>query len=105
MQIKITMSPFVSIIVFVAICHGLRFQPHKPDLRGRDFCEGNTPTTRDQWCDYDIHTNYNWICPDTGVTREYWLEITDLIVAPDGYEREGQAVNGTIPGMPTLFYP
>lgn len=40
--------------------------------------------------------------PDTGVTREYWLELTDVTVAPDGVSRSAMAVNGTIPG-PTLF--
>jgi FtsP/CotA-like multicopper oxidase with cupredoxin domain len=40
--------------------------------------------------------------PDTGVTREYWLELTDVTVAPDGVSRSAMAVNGSIPG-PTLF--
>lgn len=40
--------------------------------------------------------------PDTGVTREYWLELSDVTVAPDGVSRTAMAVNGTIPG-PTLF--
>ncbi|USP73626.1 hypothetical protein yc1106_00900 [Curvularia clavata] len=42
------------------------------------------------------------VVPDTGVTREYWLELTDVTVAPDGVSRSAMAVNGTIPG-PTLF--
>ncbi|KAG9198494.1 hypothetical protein G6514_009926 [Epicoccum nigrum] len=40
--------------------------------------------------------------PDTGVTREYWLTLDDVTVAPDGVSRSAMAVNGTIPG-PTLF--
>ncbi|KAK7967310.1 uncharacterized protein PG986_001587 [Apiospora aurea] len=40
--------------------------------------------------------------PDTGVTREYWLELTDPQLSPDGRPRYTQAINGTIPG-PTLF--
>jgi FtsP/CotA-like multicopper oxidase with cupredoxin domain len=40
--------------------------------------------------------------PDTGVTREYWFELTDVTVAPDGVSRPGMAVNGSIPG-PTII--
>lgn len=32
--------------------------------------------------------------PDTGVTREYWLTLDDVIVAPDGVPRSAMAVNG-----------
>ncbi|KAF7556688.1 hypothetical protein G7Z17_g1277 [Cylindrodendrum hubeiense] len=46
--------------------------------------------------------NYTEQPMDTGVTREYWLELTDMIVAPDGVPRRAMAVNGSIPG-PTLF--
>ena len=73
-----------------------------PDLYTRSSCSGNTATTRDEWCDYDISTDYYNEVPDTGVTREYWLELTDITVAPDGYSRYAQAINGSIPG-PTLF--
>ncbi|KAM0206472.1 hypothetical protein ACHAQI_008199 [Fusarium lateritium] len=65
-------------------------------------CPGNTPSTRDQWCGYDIHSDYYSIVPDTGVTREYWLEISEITFAPDGVERFAQAINGSIPG-PTIF--
>ncbi|KAL2858510.1 Cupredoxin [Aspergillus pseudoustus] len=65
-------------------------------------CAGNTPDTRLQWCDYDINTNYHDITPDTGVTREYWLEIDEVTAAPDGFPRPATAINGTIPG-PTLY--
>ncbi|KAJ4361052.1 uncharacterized protein N0V89_001621 [Didymosphaeria variabile] len=40
--------------------------------------------------------------PDTGVTREYYFELTDVTVAPDGYSRSAMAVNGSIPG-PTII--
>ncbi|KAM5345150.1 hypothetical protein ACJ41O_011012 [Fusarium nematophilum] len=71
-------------------------------LQRRAACEGNTATTRDQWCDFDISTDY-WTEPvDTGVTREYWLELTDVVAAPDGRSRPAMAINGSIPG-PTLF--
>jgi FtsP/CotA-like multicopper oxidase with cupredoxin domain len=42
------------------------------------------------------------VVPDTGVTREYWLELSDVTVSPDGIARSAMAVNGSIPG-PTLF--
>ncbi|UKZ78755.1 hypothetical protein TrVFT333_006500 [Trichoderma virens FT-333] len=73
-----------------------------PVLHSRSSCSGNTATTRDEWCDYDISTDYYNEVPDTGVTREYWLELTDVTVAPDGVSRSAQAINGSIPG-PTLF--
>lgn len=41
----------------------------------RDFgpCSGNTASTRSEWCDYSIDTDYDAEAPDTGVTREYWV--------------------------------
>ncbi|KAF4121298.1 Multicopper oxidase with three cupredoxin domains [Geosmithia morbida] len=65
-------------------------------------CSGNTASTRSQWCDYSIDTNYYNEVVDTGVTREYWFELTDVTVAPDGVSRTAMAVNGSIPG-PTIF--
>ncbi|KAH8648702.1 multicopper oxidase [Xylariales sp. PMI_506] len=73
-----------------------------PKLPARSVCTGNTATTRSQWCDFAIDTDYSETAPDTGITREYWLDITDVTVAPDGVSRPGIAVNGSIPG-PTLF--
>lgn len=73
-----------------------------PNLVSRDSCDGNTATTRSEWCDYSIDTDYSSEAPDTGVTREYWFELQDVIVAPDGVSRSAMAVNGTIPG-PTIY--
>ena len=56
-------------------------------LYPRDPCAGNTPTTRSKWCNYSVDTDYTTQIPDTGVTREYWLEITDVVVSPDGFTR------------------
>ncbi|KAH8695882.1 laccase-1 [Phaeosphaeriaceae sp. PMI808] len=68
----------------------------------RVACSGNTPTTRSKWCNLSVDTDY-WTQPvDTGVTKEYWLDLTDVEVAPDGVRRSAMAINGTIPG-PTLF--
>lgn len=72
-------------------------------LQSRDACKGNTPTTRDKWCNNDINSDYyggNY--PDTGVTREYWFELTDgVALSPDGVSRYVQTINGTVPG-PTI---
>ncbi|KAI5794996.1 multicopper oxidase-like protein [Geopyxis carbonaria] len=57
---------------------------------------------RDCWGDYDLSTDYYNEVPDTGVTREYWLELRNITAAPDGVERMVLSVNGTVPG-PTLY--
>ncbi|KAH7355718.1 multicopper oxidase [Pyrenochaeta sp. MPI-SDFR-AT-0127] len=82
--------------------HGDHDSFHTNRFIPRAECSGNTATTRSQWCSYSIDTDYTTEVPDTGVTREYWLELTDVTVAPDGVSRSAMAVNGTIPG-PTLF--
>lgn len=64
-------------------------------------CTGNTAVTRREWCQYDIHTDYSTVVPDTGVTREYWLNLEHATVAPDGRSRMALAINGSIPG-PTI---
>ncbi|KAF4953574.1 hypothetical protein FGADI_5910 [Fusarium gaditjirri] len=73
-----------------------------PSLRDGQMGSGNTAYTRSEWCDYSVDTYYSTEAVDTGVTREYWLELTDVTVAPDGYSRSAMAVNDTIPG-PTMF--
>lgn len=66
--------------------------PGLPNLHPRASCDGNTATTRTEWCDYDITTDYYNTAPDTGVTREYWLELTDVTVSPDGVSRTGKSL-------------
>lgn len=66
------------------------------------FCAGNTPTTRNTWCDLSVETDYYNVVPDTGVTREYWLEIVNGTLAPDGIPRNVISFNGTVPG-PTII--
>ena len=68
----------------------------------RATCTGNTPTTRTQWCEYDIETDYTETSPDTGVVREYWWELSSVTIAPDGVPRLAQAINGSFPG-PTIY--
>lgn len=50
---------------------------------------------------FDVDTDYYTQVPYTGVTREYWLEITNATAAPDGRERYVLLVNGQLPG-PTI---
>lgn len=64
-------------------------------------CSGNTASDRTSWCDYSLTTDYYNEVPDTGVTREYWLELVNTTLAPDGYSRNVLTVNGSIPG-PTI---
>lgn len=61
-------------------------------------CPGNTPDDRSSWCQYSIDTDYESIVPETGVTREYWFDVDELIFAPDGFPRPVMAINKTIPG-------
>ncbi|KAF2141091.1 multicopper oxidase [Aplosporella prunicola CBS 121167] len=65
-------------------------------------CSGNTAASRTAWCDYDISTDYYSTVPNTGVTREYWFDLQETTVSPDGIERSALTVNGSIPG-PTIF--
>ncbi|KAL5364168.1 Cupredoxin [Aspergillus floccosus] len=65
-------------------------------------CLGNTPNDRSKWCQYDIDTDWSKVVPDTGVTREYWFDIDEVAIAPDGYLRTAMAINGSIPG-PTIY--
>ena len=76
--------------------------PYSLQPQPRAVCAGNTATTRSEWCDFDLTTDYYNTVPETGVTREYFLDITDVTVSPDGFSRVAMAVNGSIPG-PTLF--
>lgn len=62
----------------------------------------NSASDRSCWGDYDTSTNYYNTVPDTGVTREYWLDVQNGTASPDGIERVVLTVNGTIPG-PTII--
>ncbi|CAL3967584.1 unnamed protein product [Diplocarpon coronariae] len=73
-------------------------QASNPDGKG---CV-HSATARSCWGDYDLSTDYYNVVPDTGVTREYYLELTNTTAALDGVSRMVLLVNGTFPG-PTLF--
>lgn len=84
------------------VSEALSFPGLQANLFPRAECSGNTATTRDEWCDYSIDTDYMSTVPDTGVTKEYWFDLQDVTVAPDGVSRSAITVNGSIPG-PTIF--
>ncbi|BFZ65330.1 hypothetical protein YB2330_006496 [Saitoella coloradoensis] len=68
------------------------------------YCE-NSASNRQCWGDYDIRTNYyDDEAPfRTGVTRTYWLEVTNTTtLAPDGIHRQMITFNNTFPG-PTIW--
>jgi hypothetical protein len=79
---------------------GVLGMPH-PETLGKRACE-NSASDRSCWGDYDLSTNYYDEAPDTGVTREYWFELTNTTAAPDGVDRVVLSVNGTVPG-PTII--
>lgn len=75
----------------------------KPERRNTNApCAGNTADNRQQWCDYDIYTDYTTTTPDTGVVREFWFDLIQANLAPDGRERWTLTINGSIPG-PTII--
>ncbi|BFZ65483.1 hypothetical protein YB2330_006656 [Saitoella coloradoensis] len=63
------------------------------------FCE-NTPSSRSCWGNYSIYTDYYSVeeSPSTGVVREYWLDVVNTTLAPDGVPRQVLVFNGTFPG-------
>lgn len=70
------------------------------DRHGK-ICEGSDSNNRQIWCDYDINTDYTTTTPETGITREFWLELDQAYLSPDGRKRWALTINGSIPG-PTL---
>lgn len=60
-----------------------------------EFDSANNPTC---WGNYSLSTNWYDEAPDTGVVREFWWEITETTLAPDGFSRPVQTINGTVPG-------
>ena len=79
-----------------------RSSSKSPSLSTRQtVCDGNTADDRSTWCDYDLSTDYYNEVPETGVTREYYFEVTNSTLAPDGVERIVLSINGSVPG-PTL---
>ncbi|WQF88530.1 Putative multicopper oxidase, second cupredoxin domain-containing protein [Colletotrichum destructivum] len=51
---------------------------------------------------HDLSTNWYEEAPKTGVVREYWFDVTNTTMAPDGVERMVLSINGSVPG-PTII--
>ncbi|TID18280.1 laccase-like multicopper oxidase [Venturia nashicola] len=75
--------------------------PPSSDSKPSPALNGNSPNNRSHWGQYNIDTDYEKIVPETGVTREYWLDLIQVTLSPDGVPRTVLTVNGTMPG-PTL---
>ncbi|KAH7184181.1 Cupredoxin, partial [Fusarium oxysporum] len=61
----------------------------------------NTPSNRSCWSPgHDITTDYEDVVPE-GVTRKFYLEVSNESIAPDGYMVDRMLFNKTYPG-PTL---
>ncbi|KAF2151547.1 multicopper oxidase [Myriangium duriaei CBS 260.36] len=66
------------------------------DLVAEPSC--NSPGNRACWTSgFNIDTDYELSTPD-GVLREYWFDITNGVIAPDGYQVERLLVNKSYPG-------
>lgn len=61
-------------------------------------CSGNAAGDRGNWCDHSIDTDFYLNGPDTGRTVEYFFEMVNTTLAPDGVERIVLTINGTLPG-------
>lgn len=79
--------------------------PHPGSLglgaRQSDACEFDSATAPSCWGNYSLSTNWYDEAPDTGVIREYWFELVNSTLSPDGFPRLTLSVNGSIPG-PTI---
>lgn len=73
------------------------------DLTSRqtDSCEFDSATAPNCWGNYSLSTNWYEEAPDTGVIREYWFELVNSTLSPDGVPRLSLTINGSIPG-PTI---
>ena len=79
----------------------------------------NTPENRQCWGEYDIHTDYSVVFPETNIVREvegapdpinsflltynsqYDIVASNMWIAPDGVDVLGMVFNGQFPG-PTI---
>lgn len=72
---------------------------HKPTFT--DFCipcEGQPGSDPNNFCGYTAADNSYEVMPKTCRTVEYFFEMTNQTVSPDGIERMGLVINGQLPG-------
>ncbi|KAG0642458.1 Cupredoxin [Tuber brumale] len=73
------------------------------EIRARQYGCRHSPQSRYCWdATTDISTDYSTTWPNTGVTREYWLTLKNVTLAPDGYPRTMLTFNGSYPGPPII---
>ncbi|KAI0400497.1 multicopper oxidase [Xylaria palmicola] len=71
------------------------------DSRQSDSCDFDSATAPNCWGNYSLSTNWYEEAPDTGVIREYWFDLVNSTLSPDGVPRLSLTINGSIPG-PTI---
>ena len=97
---------------FLYSAQGAEFCPVQPTTT--PAC--NTPDNRQCWGEYDIHTDYYTVFPETNIIREvkhqsfrhwefllmqnfqYDIVASNMWIAPDGVEVFGMVFNGQFPG-------
>ncbi|GKT45069.1 laccase-1 [Colletotrichum spaethianum] len=88
-------------LLFPALISGAPSSPANP-VEKRQDCVFDSALNPSCWDGtHDLSTNWYEEAPNTGVIREYWFEVTNTTLAPDGVERMVLAINGTVPG-PTI---
>ncbi|KAI0160568.1 multicopper oxidase [Xylariaceae sp. FL1272] len=102
------------LMVLASLCGSILAVPNAPRTRSAQSVNAvahrdttctsfDSLTAPECWNDgYSLSTNWYDEGPDTGITREYWFEVTNTTAAPDGYERIVLSINGSIPG-PTIY--
>ncbi|OCK98434.1 laccase-like multicopper oxidase [Cenococcum geophilum 1.58] len=61
-------------------------------------CEGQPGVDPNNFCGFDINTDYYENVPKTCKTVTYTFDITNTTISPDGIERVALLVNGQMPG-------
>ncbi|RKF54724.1 Laccase-1 [Golovinomyces cichoracearum] len=91
--------PFFASLLSLSLFTRVLTSPTPPYPQG--ICTHDA-TDRACWGQYSLTTDYYEEVPETGETREYWFNIENTTMAPDGRERLVLAVNGGVPG-PTII--
>ncbi|RPA96894.1 hypothetical protein L873DRAFT_1810685 [Choiromyces venosus 120613-1] len=90
-----------SLCLAALLAFGVQALPSDIGQRQSPGCV-HSATARNCWdATTNINTDYSTTWPNTGVTREYWLTLQNVTLAPDGFARTMLTFNGTYPG-PTI---
>ncbi|KAI1085176.1 multicopper oxidase [Whalleya microplaca] len=96
------MKKFTLLSSLIAMHPIVAAAPQSSPLQVRQTCDFDSATSPECWGDFSLSTDFYEESPDTGVTREYFLDLVNTTAAPDGIERMVLTINGSIPG-PTLY--